>query len=505
MRSQSWVAVAASCALAVGVCYADRAVMSVASVAMRDEFAWSSLEQGAVMSAFYYGYCATMTAGGRAADVRGAKGVMAIGAATWSAATCATPAAAARGFIWLLISRAVMGAGEGVCFPAAHVAIARVVPQERRSTAIAGVTAASYVGAAFAFAFAPGIIERFGWEYAFYAFGASMVLWVPTWIPLDLRARDAIAAREGEGEGENDEERRRLTADEAESRTFKDVEMRTFTAEDAEKANVSAKTVEGQRINAMDVEMDVFNVDDIEERRLSTAEATTTTTTVDVVEPSGMAIWLEFIKRREVKAICVAQFAQSFGMYGLLSWLPTYFHDAQGVELGNLPAFTFLPYILQGGVGFGVGVLADELINNRAVPTKRVRQWSQGIGMVGPAIALVVAASPLCDHDAVAAAIAVDCGLALSALTLAGVSVSHLDIAPRHAGLVFATGNTCSTLAGIVGVPLIGAVLDASHQSWPLVFALLASVYVLGAGYWIYNLGVDVIDDDVRIACVLSS
>ena len=33
------------------------------------------------------------------------------------------------------------------------------------------------------------------------------------------------------------------------------------------------------------------------------------------------------------------------------------------------------------------------------------------------------------------------------------------DVAPRHAGLVFATGNTCATFAGLIAVPFSGFVL----------------------------------------------
>ena len=69
---------------------------------------------------------------------------------------------------------------------------------------------------------------------------------------------------------------------------------------------------------------------------------------------------------------------------------------------------------------------------------KTVRRAAQCAGTLGPALCLLVAASPLTEGNATLAAVAVDLGLALSALTLAGVSVSHLDIAPRHAGMVFA-------------------------------------------------------------------
>ena len=40
--------------------------------------------------------------------------------------------------------------------------------------------------------------------------------------------------------------------------------------------------------------------------------------------------WLALVKTPEVRAICAAQFAQSWGGYGLLSWLPTYFDEALG-------------------------------------------------------------------------------------------------------------------------------------------------------------------------------
>lgn len=57
-----------------------------------------------------------------------------------------------------------MGLGEGVAFPAIHSIIACSVPQDRRSTAVGVVTAASYAGTAVAFGLAPTIIEDLGWQ-----------------------------------------------------------------------------------------------------------------------------------------------------------------------------------------------------------------------------------------------------------------------------------------------------------------------------------------------------
>ena len=67
---------------------------------------------------------------------------------------------------------------------------------------------------------------------------------------------------------------------------------------------------------------------------------------------------LPLLQRREVLAICVAQYCGSWGLYGLLSWLPTFFSDYYKIELQDLASFTLLPYVVQGGVGALTGVLA---------------------------------------------------------------------------------------------------------------------------------------------------
>jgi ACS family sodium-dependent inorganic phosphate cotransporter len=433
----TWKRLTTLAACAIAICYADRSNISTAIIAMGREYAWDKTTEGLILSAFFYGYGATQIVGGGWADRAGGKATLTAGVVAWSAATAVTPVAAAMGVPALVVARIALGAGEGVAFPAIHALIAKHVPVNKRSTAVSAVTAASYAGAAFAFAVTPPIVSDLGWESAFYSFGALALVWLPFWLAFDPKKSSGNATTI-EAEDDGDEETLRLAS-----------------PEDEESSSA---------ISSSDF-------------------------------ASSVAVWRTLVSKREVRAICVAQFAQSWGMYGLLSWLPTYFNEAQGVDIADLPAFTFIPYILQGVLGLGVGVLADELIHVRGVSVKTVRRAAQSLGMVGPALALCVAASPVADGNPTLAAVSVDLGLALSALTLAGVSVSHLDVAPRHAGLVFATGNTVATLAGSIAVPFSGLLLDASDQSWSLVFAVIAAVYVFGAAYWCVNLGVDPVDD----------
>lgn len=115
--------------------------------------------------------------------------------------------------------------------------------------------------------------------------------------------------------------------------------------------------------------------------------------------------------------------------------------------------------------------------------------------MVGPAACMLLAVSPLTDGSPSAASAWVTMGLGLNALTLAGVSVSHLDIAPKNAGVVFGAGNTAATAAGLLSVPVTGWVL-AGTGSWSLVFGIAALHYVVGAllfGLWV---GGEVLQED---------
>ena len=43
--------------------------------------------------------------------------------------------------------------------------------------------------------------------------------------------------------------------------------------------------------------------------------------------------------------------AGSWGFYGLLNWLPSFFKDVYHVEIAQLASFTLAPYVLQGSVG----------------------------------------------------------------------------------------------------------------------------------------------------------
>ena len=167
--------------LAVFICYIDRINISVAAVEIQDQFGWDNTQLGLVLSSFFIGYIFTQYLGGFLADRYGGKKVLGYGVLFWSLFTILTPAAAHHSFFLLLFTRVLLGLGEGVTFPALHSLYARWVPYQERTRAIAFTNSGIPLGSIFAYVVTPIIMIVYGWEWAFYSFGAIGIVWFFFW------------------------------------------------------------------------------------------------------------------------------------------------------------------------------------------------------------------------------------------------------------------------------------------------------------------------------------
>jgi ACS family sodium-dependent inorganic phosphate cotransporter len=168
------------------------------------------------------------------------------------------------------------------------------------------------------------MISNIGWQYVFYLFGGSALLWLPFWLPLNVLKQlpeDAAAAA---------------------------------AASSSSSTAVSALQQQQQQGMGKDSPMSQSAMGGEEDapllqRRSFELDAPSSTTAVAAADGSSSTGFQALLRRREVWAICVCQYAQSYGMYGLLTWLPTFFTDFYGVKLVDLGGYTLLPYVLQVG------------------------------------------------------------------------------------------------------------------------------------------------------------
>ncbi|KAJ7957717.1 Major facilitator [Quillaja saponaria] len=162
--------------LAFVVCNMDKVNLSIAIIPMSHQFGWNSSVAGLVQSSFFWGYALSQLPGGWFAKIFGGRKVLEIGVLTWSVATALVPFCA--GYMpGLVLSRILVGIGEGVSPSAATDLIARTIPLEERSRAVAFVFGGLSVGSVLGLLLAPPLIQNFGWESVFYIFGFVGVAW----------------------------------------------------------------------------------------------------------------------------------------------------------------------------------------------------------------------------------------------------------------------------------------------------------------------------------------
>lgn len=185
--------------------------------------------------------------------------------------------------------------------------------------------------------------------------------------------------------------------------------------------------------------------------------------------------WRQIFSKVPVWAIIIGHFCNNWGLYVLLSWLPSYFASQLGVNLRSVWIFVAPPWIASFLCGNIAGWIADRMVVSGYSVTF-TRKSLQTIGFLGPALALFALAGTT---DAVTAVVLLSIGLGLASFTFAGAGCNHLDVSPRHAGIIFGISNTAATVPGIVGVALTGFMVDQTG-TFASAFYLTAGILVFG-------------------------
>ncbi|XP_020584116.1 probable anion transporter 6, chloroplastic [Phalaenopsis equestris] len=407
--------------LAFVVCNMDKVNLSVAIIPMSHQFGWSSSTAGLVQSSFFWGYALSQLPGGWLATLFGGRKVLEIGVLSWSLATILVPNSAV--IPGLVLSRILVGIGEGVSPSAATDIIARSIPLPERSRAVAFVFGGLSAGSILGLLFAPPIIQMCGWESVFYIFGILGIIWCLAFHFVK------------EAQTPPDDWRERPM----------DVVGHFWFSNPAEKAWSSP--FEKLSKSLQDVP------------------------------------WKAFFKSQAVWAMMYAHFCGSWGHYTCLSWLPTYFSEELGLNLTEAAWVSILPPLGSILVTSFAALFADNLISN-GVETTIVRKICQTIAFLSPAICMTLSSLDL-GLPPWEVVVVLTSGLALSSCALSGLYCTHQDISPEYASILLGITNTVGAVPGIVGVALTGYLLDLTH-SWGLsLFAPSIFFYLTGTVVWL--------------------
>src|SRR5439155_16363665 len=146
--------------------YIDRYVLAAVLPKVGEQFREGKGRLGLLMSMFLVSYTLIAPLFGWLGDRWSRWKLIAVGVILWSLASGGTGLATTFGV--MLLTRALIGVGEGAYGPVAPSLISDLFPMERRGGVMAWLYMAIPVGSALGYVLGGHMAEAFGWRWAFY-------------------------------------------------------------------------------------------------------------------------------------------------------------------------------------------------------------------------------------------------------------------------------------------------------------------------------------------------
>lgn len=175
----AWVVIALLFLLTV-ISNADKAIIGYASVPIMKELGLNPEQWGIVGSVFFLLYSISAVLGGALADRYGTKIVIIGMVVVWSLVQFST--IFLTSFTFLLVTRIILGAGEGPSYSLAMTAASKWLPKEKRAMGISIVSIGGPLGVAISAPILLHLINSYGWRSAFIATGIVGFIWIVAWI-----------------------------------------------------------------------------------------------------------------------------------------------------------------------------------------------------------------------------------------------------------------------------------------------------------------------------------
>jgi len=418
------------------VLYACRTAAPLVAPAMAQDLKWTKTQTGTVLSSFFWGYTLTQVAGGYLSDKFSAERVLLASAFGWALVTfwfhqivylsSGSNDADGNGGLALIVAfRVLMGACQGVHFPAAASLTSKRLPARERALFFSASTGGSAVGMLLTGTLGSYLNASYDWPAVFYTLGLAALIWLAF---LRCYAMEQPRSRRG----------RRGTTSQA------------LEVGPSDWGEGGAEPLL-HRNNAANQNSDVMP-------------------------------WLTYLQSPALWACAVCHYCQNNCFYILMSWLPTYFHD-------NFPSekpwvFNLVPWVLMIPGLVVAGSLSNRMIKRWGVSVAVTRKSLESVCMLSEAFCLILIGKTRSYESALML-----CMLALFAKSFHnfGCVANPMDISPKHSGTILGFSNTAAALSGFVGVYLAGYILELTG-SWSALFNTTAALNVFGiAIFWVFG------------------
>ena len=131
--------------------------------------------------------------------------------------------------------------------------------------------------------------------------------------------------------------------------------------------------------------------------------------------------WKKLLSRKEVWAIILSHFCHNWGVFILLTWMPSYYSTVLGFDLASAGLAAVYPWLCMAIMANLGGFLADRAVT-KGVDRTVVRKTMQTIGFMGPAFFLTQLRNV---HDPVTAVLCMCACQGLDAFSQSGLYSNH--------------------------------------------------------------------------------
>jgi MFS family permease len=186
------------------------------------------------------------------------------------------------------------------------------------------------------------------------------------------------------------------------------------------------------------------------------------------------------LRNPNILPLTLMYFANGYGFYFYITWLPTYLREVRSFSTASLGWFAGMPLLLSVAADLLGGIATDKV-------TKRfgLRAGRAGVG----ALAYVVAGAAMilgtASSDPVLAAVLIALSAAACMFTLGAAWGTCIDIGGTHSGVVSAIMNTAGQVAAVVS-PVVLAVVVEHTADWRAPLYLMGILYLAGAVCWAF-------------------
>jgi MFS family permease len=416
--------VLAGMTMSVIVAYLSRTVLAPAGSVIQSELHLTNTEMGTVHGIWAFGYVGFQLPGGWLGDRFGRRVVLPFYGIVWSLCTLWTAISMSYGGLWW--SRLVFGGAQAGLVPCLTRACVDWFPEDRRGTASAAITAGMSTGAVAASGLAALLVPWLGWRLTCELFASSGVLWaIGFWL------------------------------------TFRDRPERHPWVNKGEVSLIHGPAAD--RVHSPEPELASLSERDSSTKQRSRRFALGVYGT--------LAFWM-----LTGQGIC-----RTFCYNFLTSWFPTFLERAHGVRLTSAGLMTMVPL---AGVVFGSmggGRLIDSLLQRTG--SRRLSRC--GVGAVGLMTAAIGSLAAIFASGPASALLVLAVGAVSMGLAAPATWAATMDLGgTRSSASVMALANMAGNLGAFLCPVAVGAILDASGQSWNLVLLMLAGVSALGGLFW---------------------